>query len=78
MAQLLAWRAVVDLFVLAAAIYFVLHWSQEARALRVTFGILALEAGAITSGRVGLPVTSWVLHASAITAALILIVLFST
>jgi diadenylate cyclase len=76
MAQLLGWRGVVDLVVLATAIYFVLHWSREARALRLTLGILALEASAIVTGRVGLPVTSWVLHASALIAALILVILF--
>jgi uncharacterized protein (TIGR00159 family) len=76
MSHLLEWRGLIDLFVLAAAIYFVLHWSRQARALRVTFGILALEAGAIVSTRFGLPITSWVLHASAVVAALVLIVLF--
>jgi len=76
MPQLLDWRRWVDLFVLAAAIYFVLHWSRQARALRVTFGILALEAGAIVATRVGLPITSWVLHASALVAGLVLVVLF--
>jgi uncharacterized protein (TIGR00159 family) len=76
MPRLLDWRGLVDLLVLAAAIYLVLHWSREARALRVTFGILALEAGAIVSTRFGLPITSWVLHASALVAALVLIVLF--
>jgi DNA integrity scanning protein DisA with diadenylate cyclase activity len=74
--QLLQWRGLVDLFVLTAAIYLVLYWSREARALRVTFGILTLEAGAIACGRIGLPITSWVLHAAALVAALILIVLF--
>ena len=76
MPQPLEWRGLVDLFVLVAAIYFVLHWSRQARALRVTFGILALEAGAVLSTRFGLPISSWVLHASALVAALVLIVLF--
>lgn len=61
---------------LATAIYLVLHWSREARALRITFGILMLEAGAIASGRIGLPITAWVLHAAGLAAALILVVLF--
>lgn len=74
--QLLQWRGLLDLFVLAVTIYVVLHWSREARALRITFGILALEAGAIACSRIGLPITSWVLHAAALVAALMLIVLF--
>ena len=76
MPQLLEWRGLVDLVVLTAAIYLVLHWSREARALRVTFGILALEAAATIATQFGLPITSWVLHASALVAALVLIVLF--
>ncbi|HAH05980.1 MAG TPA: hypothetical protein DCM05_05525 [Elusimicrobia bacterium] len=40
------WQGAVDFIVLAAAIYVVLHWSREARALRVTLGILMIEVGA--------------------------------
>jgi diadenylate cyclase len=74
--HLLQWRSAVDLLVLTTAIYLVLHWSREARALRITFGILTLEAGAIASGRMGLPITASVLHAGGLVAALILIILF--
>lgn len=70
------WRNVVDLLVLTTAIYLVLRWSRAARALRLAFGILALEAAAIASARAGLPVTSWVLHASALLGGLSVIVLF--
>lgn len=72
----LRWQSIVDLVVLVAAIYFVLRWSREARALRVTLGILALEAGALIARQLYLTITVWVLHAAAVVAGVILIVLF--
>ncbi len=39
----LRWQTVVDFVALTTAMYLVLHWSRQARALRVTFGILELE-----------------------------------
>ena len=72
----LRWQSIVDFVVLVAAIYFVLRWSREARALRVTLGILALEAGALIARQVHLTITVWVLHAGTLVAAVILIVLF--
>lgn len=74
--DVLQWQALVDLAVLTAAIYVVLHWSREARALRVTFGILALETGALAAARIDLVLTSWILHAAAVVAAVVLIALF--
>ena len=38
----LRWQGIFDFVILVAAIYFVRRWSREARALRVTLGILAL------------------------------------
>lgn len=70
------WQGIFDFVILVAAIYFVLRWSREARALRVTLGILALEAGALIARQVHLTITVWVFHAGAIVAAVILIVLF--
>jgi diadenylate cyclase len=72
----LRWQSVVDFAVLVAAIYVVLRWSREARALRVTLGILALEAGALIGRQFDLTITVWVLHSATVVAAVILIVLF--
>jgi uncharacterized protein (TIGR00159 family) len=72
----LRWQGILDFVILVAAIYFVLRWSRDARALRVTLGILALEAGALIARQVHLTITVWVLHAATIVAAVILIVLF--
>ena len=72
----LPWQSLVDLVVLAVAISLLLRWSREARALRVTLGILGLEAGAIIARQLGLTITVWVLHASALAASLVLVILF--
>lgn len=72
----LRWQSVVDFLVLAPAIYLLLRWSRDARALRVTLGILGLEAGALIAGQLDLAITVWVLHAAAVTAGVVLIVLF--
>jgi uncharacterized protein (TIGR00159 family) len=70
------WRDVVDFTVLTAGIYVLLRWSRGARALRVTFGILALEAAALAVRSIGLLLTSYVLHGAAIIAGVVLIALF--
>jgi hypothetical protein len=44
------WRAAVDLLVLATAIYLVLLWGREARALRAFVAILGMRAGALSPG----------------------------
>ena len=72
----LRWQSVVDFVVLAPSIYLLLRWSRDARALRVTIGILAVEAGALVAGRLDLVITVWVLHAAAVSAGVVLIVLF--
>lgn len=68
----LRWPGIFDFVILVAAIYFVLRWSRQARALRVTLGILALEAGALIARHVHLTITVWVLHAGTIVAAVML------
>jgi diadenylate cyclase len=72
----LRWQSLVDLVILTAAISLLLRWSREARALRVTLGILGLEAAAIMARQLGLAITVWVLHAAALAAAVVLVVLF--
>jgi DNA integrity scanning protein DisA with diadenylate cyclase activity len=66
----------VDFVVLAPSIYLLLRWSRDARALRVTIGILGLEVGALIAGHLDLVITVWVLHAAAVGAGVVLIVLF--
>ena len=70
------WQNLVDFLVLSLFIYLLLRWSRDARALRVTLGIVGLEAGALIAGQFDLAITVWVLHAAAVTAGVVLIVLF--
>ena len=70
------WQNLVDFVVLSLFIYLLLRWSRDARALRVTLGILGLEAGALIARQLDLAITVWVLHAAAVTAGVVLIVLF--
>jgi diadenylate cyclase len=72
----LRWQSIVDFVVLAPSIYLLLRWSRDARALRVTIGILGLEVGALVAGQLDLVITVWVLHAAAVGAGVVLIVLF--
>jgi len=72
----LRWQSIVDFAVLAPSIYLLLRWSRDARALRVTIGILGLELGALVAGQLDLVITVWVLHAAAVGAGVVLIVLF--
>jgi uncharacterized protein (TIGR00159 family) len=72
----LRWQSAVDFVVLAPSIYLLLRWSRDARALRVTIGILALEGAALVTSRFDLVITVWVLHAAAVGAGVVLIVLF--
>lgn len=47
----LRWQSIVDFVVLASSIYLLLRWSRDARALRVTIGILGSEVGALVAGQ---------------------------
>jgi len=70
------WQNVVDFVVLAVAIYILLRWSRQARALRLTLAILALRVGALLSRQLDLLITSWVLDASTIVGLLALVIVF--
>jgi hypothetical protein len=51
------WQSLVDFVVLSRFIYLLLRWSRDARALRVTLGILGLEAGALIARQLDLAIT---------------------
>lgn len=72
----LQWQRAVDFSALTVVIYVVLRWSQDARALRLTLGILALETTALIARALDIRVTAWLLHAAALGAGIVLIVLF--
>jgi DNA integrity scanning protein DisA with diadenylate cyclase activity len=72
----MTWRSAVDLLILATAIYLVLLWGREARALRAFVAILGLRAGALLGRRLDLPITEWVLETASLVALVLLLVVF--
>ncbi len=73
---LVRWQSVVDFFVLVAALYVLLRWAQQARALRVALIVVGLHAGALVTRHLDLIITSWVLDGTAILAILLLLLVF--
>ncbi len=71
-----SWQNLVDFAVLTAALYTLLRWAQQARALRVALLVAGLHAGALVARHLDLPVTSWVLDGAAILAILLLVLVF--
>jgi diadenylate cyclase len=72
------WRGAVDFLMLAAALYVVLRWANQARALRFALSIVALHLGALLARHFDLIVTSWVLEGSAVIIAVLLVVVFQS
>jgi diadenylate cyclase len=70
------WQSAVDFFVLAVALYLLLRWSRQARALRLALSILALRVGALLARQLELLITSWVLDVATGIAILALLVVF--
>jgi diadenylate cyclase len=70
------WQSVVDFVVLTAALYLLLQWAQQARALRVALVVLGLHAAALVSRHFDLVLTSWVLDGAAILAIVVLLLVF--
>jgi hypothetical protein len=52
------WQSAADVFVLAVAIYLLLRWSREARALRLALTILALRVAALLTRQLNLNLAS--------------------
>jgi hypothetical protein len=49
------WQSAVDFCVVVVAIYFLLRWGKEARALRVSLGILSLRIIATIARQLAVP-----------------------
>jgi uncharacterized protein (TIGR00159 family) len=72
----LRWQNLVDLVVLAVALYVLLRWSQAARAIRLALAILLLRVGALLSAQFRLVITPWFFDAATAAAIVVLLVLF--
>jgi len=73
---LVRWQSCVDFIVLAGAIYLLLGWAKQARAVRIALGIIGLHVGALVARNYDLPITSWVLSAGGFLAIAVLLVVF--
>ncbi len=72
----LRWQSVVDFLVLLGAVYLLLAWGRQARALRIALGILAIRAAALLAQQLDLVLTGWVLDGASIVAVVLLLVVF--
>ena len=70
------WQSAIDFGALAVALYLLLRWSREARALRLAVAIVALRVGALLAGQFDLPITSWLLDFATVVVLLALVLIF--
>jgi uncharacterized protein (TIGR00159 family) len=73
---LIRWQSAADFVVLAAAIYVLLRWAKQARAVRIALAILGLNAGALVARNYDLTITSWVLSTAGLLTVAVLLVVF--
>ena len=74
--HLFRWQDGVDFLVLATALYLLIRWAVEARALRIALGVIGLHAVALVTRHFDLVITGWVFEgAAAITVFFLLVVL---
>jgi diadenylate cyclase len=66
----------IDFAVLIATVYLALRWASRARALRLCLAAIALSVCGLLAHRLGLVVTAWVFHVSAVIVALLILLLF--
>jgi diadenylate cyclase len=62
--------------VLGLALYALLRWAKQARAIRIALGIVGLFTGALIARHLDLIVTSWVLQAAGLVTLLLLLMVF--
>jgi diadenylate cyclase len=72
------WQSIVDLVVMALAIYLFLRWTTGNRLRNLILGIAALFAGGSLASQLDLPFTGWILNAAGFVAVLFLVTVFQT
>jgi diadenylate cyclase len=70
------WQHVVDFAVLTLVVYWLLRWGKQTRALRILVGIGSLVLLGSVASRLELAVTAVVLHAAALGAVMLLVVVY--
>lgn len=70
------WLNLIDFLVLTLALYGVLSWARQARAMRLVFWIVGMYVASLLTRRFDLIITSWVLDAASIGLIVMLLVMF--
>jgi uncharacterized protein (TIGR00159 family) len=70
------WLNLIDFLVLTLALYGVLNWARQARAMRLAFWIVGLYSASLVARRFDLIITSWVLTAAAMGLIVMLLIVF--
>ncbi len=72
----LRWLNLIDFVVLTLALYAVLNWARQARAMRLAFWIVGLYAVSLVARHFDLLITSWVLDAASVGLIVMLLMIF--
>ena len=72
----LHWQSVVDFAALAIALYFLLLWARQTRALRAVLAILGLHASARLARQFDLTITGWLLDIGSVLLVVMLLFFF--
>ncbi len=70
------WLSLIDFVVLTLALYAVLSWARQARAMRLAFWIVGLYALSLVTRHFDLIITSWVLDAASVGLIVMLLMIF--
>ena len=70
------WQSAVDFVALAAALYFLLLWARQTRALRVVLTVVGLQASARIARQFDLTVTGWILDIATVLLVVMLLFFF--
>jgi|YelNatPaOPRAMG01_1025707.scaffolds.fasta_scaffold11512_7 diadenylate cyclase len=74
----LHWQGVADFVALSVALYLLLRWAKQARALRVVGLLVGLQAASRILRHLDLTITSWILDIGTLLVALMLIFFFQS
>ena len=72
----LPWQSIPDFLVLTSALYILLRWANQARAMRIALAVVGLHAAALLARQFDLIVTNLVLDGAAVLAVVMLLVVF--
>ncbi len=72
----LPWQTIPDFVVLTAALYILLRWANQARAMRIALAVVGLHAAALLARQFDLIITNLVLDGAAVLAVIMLLVVF--